>query len=112
MPRGWRPALQTRGNDLTEAAIAVTPAIRDVLAAIADTENCLLARLSGSGATCFGIYAGTEEAEGGASCRPRRKSRLVGGRGPHRRLIRPRGACQPPPPPVPLPHPFGGGSYA
>jgi 4-diphosphocytidyl-2-C-methyl-D-erythritol kinase len=56
-------ALQTRGNDLTEAAITVTPAIRDVLAAIADTESCLLARLSGSGATCFGIYADAAAAE-------------------------------------------------
>jgi 4-diphosphocytidyl-2-C-methyl-D-erythritol kinase len=56
-------ALQARGNDLTEAAITVTPAIRDVLAAIADTESCLLARLSGSGATCFGIYADAAQAE-------------------------------------------------
>jgi 4-diphosphocytidyl-2-C-methyl-D-erythritol kinase len=61
--RALAAALQTRGNDLTEAAITVTPAIRDVLAAIAGTENCLLARLSGSGATCFGIYAGLSEAE-------------------------------------------------
>jgi 4-diphosphocytidyl-2-C-methyl-D-erythritol kinase len=56
-------ALQACGNDLSEAAITVTPAIRDVLAAIAQTESCLLARLSGSGATCFGLYAGTAEAE-------------------------------------------------
>jgi 4-diphosphocytidyl-2-C-methyl-D-erythritol kinase len=56
-------ALQACGNDLTEAAITVTPPIRDVLAAIAQTESCLLARLSGSGATCFGIYAGAAEAE-------------------------------------------------
>lgn len=56
-------ALMSRGNDLTEAAITVTPAIRDVLAAIGETERCLLARLSGSGATCFGIYADAAEAE-------------------------------------------------
>ena len=37
-------ALRARGNDLTEAAITVTPAISDVLAAIARTEHCLLAR--------------------------------------------------------------------
>ena len=61
--RSLAAALQARGNDLTEAAITVTPAIRDVLAAIAQTESCLLARLSGSGATCFGIYAGAAEAE-------------------------------------------------
>jgi len=55
--------LQSRGNDLTAAAIVVTPAIGAVLAAIGQTESCLLARLSGSGATCFGIYARAEEAE-------------------------------------------------
>jgi 4-diphosphocytidyl-2-C-methyl-D-erythritol kinase len=56
-------ALKERRNDLTEAAITVTPPIRDVLDAIADTEGCLLSRLSGSGATCFGLYAGAAEAE-------------------------------------------------
>jgi 4-diphosphocytidyl-2-C-methyl-D-erythritol kinase len=56
-------ALKERGNDLTAAAITVTPPIRDVLDAIAQTEGCLLARLSGSGATCFGIYATQAEAE-------------------------------------------------
>ena len=61
--RGLAAALLSRTNDLTDAAIAVTPVIRDVLAAIECTENCLLARLSGSGATCFGIYAGAAEAE-------------------------------------------------
>jgi len=61
--RALAAVLQSRGNDLTDAAITVTPEIRDVLAAIAGTENCLLARLSGSGATCFGIYAGASEAE-------------------------------------------------
>lgn len=61
--QGLAEALLSRGNDLTEAAITVTPAIRDVLTAIARTEACLLARLSGSGATCFGLYAGGAEAE-------------------------------------------------
>jgi 4-diphosphocytidyl-2-C-methyl-D-erythritol kinase len=45
------------GNDLTAAAISVTPAIRDVLAALAGLPGCVLARLSGSGATCFGLFA-------------------------------------------------------
>jgi 4-diphosphocytidyl-2-C-methyl-D-erythritol kinase len=56
-------ALQARGNDLTDAAITVTPAIRDVLAAIGRTQDCLLGRLSGSGATCFGLYADAAAAE-------------------------------------------------
>ncbi len=55
--------LAARRNDLTEAAISVAPVIRDVLAAIEATDACLLSRLSGSGATCFGLYADAEAAE-------------------------------------------------
>jgi 4-diphosphocytidyl-2-C-methyl-D-erythritol kinase len=55
--------LADRQNDLTEAAKLVAPVIGDVLAAIAATENCLLARLSGSGATCFGLYGSAAAAE-------------------------------------------------
>lgn len=59
--------LRSCGNDLTEAAIGVTPAIRDVLVALAALPCCVLARLSGSGATCFGLFAdeaGARAAEG------------------------------------------------
>ena len=49
--------LRSSANDLTEAAISVTPAIRDVLVALAGLPGCVLARLSGSGATCFGLFA-------------------------------------------------------
>jgi len=49
-------------NDLTEAATIVTPEIRIVLDAIGNTKHCLLHRLSGSGATCFGIYESAEAA--------------------------------------------------
>lgn len=48
--------LTMRRNDLTDAAMSVAPAIGDVLTALAATEGCLLSRLSGSGATCFGLY--------------------------------------------------------
>jgi 4-diphosphocytidyl-2-C-methyl-D-erythritol kinase len=44
-------------NDLAEAAISVTPQIRDVLSALETLPDCALARLSGSGATCFGLFA-------------------------------------------------------
>jgi 4-diphosphocytidyl-2-C-methyl-D-erythritol kinase len=59
--------LRACGNDLTEAAISVTPAIRDVLVALAALPGCALARLSGSGATCFGLFgdeAAARTAEG------------------------------------------------
>ncbi|HEX4113652.1 MAG TPA: 4-(cytidine 5'-diphospho)-2-C-methyl-D-erythritol kinase [Stellaceae bacterium] len=60
----WRLAglLAARRNDLTEAAIGQVPAIADVLARLAATEHCLLARMSGSGATCFALYATRDEA--------------------------------------------------
>lgn len=43
-------------NDLEQPAIAQCPVIADVLAALARTRP-LLARMSGSGATCFALYA-------------------------------------------------------
>ena len=49
--------LQACRNDLTAAAISVTPQIRDVLSVIETLPGCALARLSGSGATCFGLFA-------------------------------------------------------
>jgi 4-diphosphocytidyl-2-C-methyl-D-erythritol kinase len=48
--------LARRRNDLTDAARGIAPAIDDVLAALQASPGCLLARLSGSGATCFGLY--------------------------------------------------------
>ncbi|MCH8092794.1 MAG: 4-(cytidine 5'-diphospho)-2-C-methyl-D-erythritol kinase [Proteobacteria bacterium] len=44
------------GNGLTAAALALAPGIGEVLEEIEATEGCLLARMSGSGATCFGLY--------------------------------------------------------
>jgi len=55
--------LQAQRNDLTDAARIVAPVIGDVLAAIAATPDCLLARLSGSGATCFGLYGSAAAAQ-------------------------------------------------
>jgi 4-diphosphocytidyl-2-C-methyl-D-erythritol kinase len=49
-----------RRNDLEEAARSVAPVIGDVLAALAAQPGCLLARLSGSGATAFGLFATAE----------------------------------------------------
>lgn len=54
--------MRSTGNDLTEAAIEIAPIIGLVLEEIERTEGCLLARLSGSGATCFGLYVSEEEA--------------------------------------------------
>jgi 4-diphosphocytidyl-2-C-methyl-D-erythritol kinase len=59
--------LAKRGNDLTAAAIGLLPAIVDVLAALEQQPPCLLARLSGSGATCFGLFAERGEAREAAA---------------------------------------------
>ncbi|WP_127144867.1 4-(cytidine 5'-diphospho)-2-C-methyl-D-erythritol kinase [Pelagibacterium montanilacus] len=48
-------------NDLQPPAEEMVPAIRPILAAITRTPGCALARMSGSGATCFGLY-GSEAA--------------------------------------------------
>jgi 4-diphosphocytidyl-2-C-methyl-D-erythritol kinase len=58
--------LAARKNDLHAAAISLCPEIEDVLVALTATQGCLLARLSGSGATCFGLYATAAEAEAAA----------------------------------------------
>ncbi|MGE5145469.1 MAG: 4-(cytidine 5'-diphospho)-2-C-methyl-D-erythritol kinase [Candidatus Eiseniibacteriota bacterium] len=50
-------ALADRRNDLTVPAVGLRPQIRVVLDALTASEGCLLARMSGSGATCFGLYA-------------------------------------------------------
>ncbi len=49
--------LADRGNDLTEAAERLLPGVAQVLKALEAEEDCLLARMSGSGATCFGLFA-------------------------------------------------------
>lgn len=49
-------------NDLEAPARKLFPVIGDVLASIGRQEGCLLARMSGSGATCFGLFATKGEA--------------------------------------------------
>jgi 4-diphosphocytidyl-2-C-methyl-D-erythritol kinase len=44
------------GNDLEAPAIALHPAIAQALAALRTLAGCRLARMSGSGASCFGLF--------------------------------------------------------
>ncbi|HRO10736.1 4-(cytidine 5'-diphospho)-2-C-methyl-D-erythritol kinase [Amaricoccus sp.] len=44
-------------NDLEPPAVAAAPVIRETLAALAAQPGCRLARMSGTGATCFGLFA-------------------------------------------------------
>ncbi len=54
--------LSDRRNDLTRPALALAPEIGEVLAALSALPGVLLARMSGSGATCFGLTRGSAEA--------------------------------------------------
>jgi 4-diphosphocytidyl-2-C-methyl-D-erythritol kinase len=62
LPEAWPDAttmaadLAAWGNDLQPPAEALCPPITEVLAALRASPGCLLAQMSGSGATCFGIY--------------------------------------------------------
>ncbi len=59
--------LRSTRNDLEAPAIGIAPAIGDVLQTLAATPGCLLARMSGSGATCFGIFPDRNAAERAAA---------------------------------------------
>ena len=58
--------LAARRNDLTDAAVALVPEIALVLQRLAATSGALLSRMSGSGATCFALYAHRAAAEAAA----------------------------------------------
>ncbi|THD82709.1 MAG: 4-(cytidine 5'-diphospho)-2-C-methyl-D-erythritol kinase [Phenylobacterium sp.] len=51
-------------NDLEAAAIAVAPEVGAVLQTLASEPECLLARVSGSGGSCFALCASDIQAEG------------------------------------------------
>jgi len=57
---GW---LGAQRNDLQAAAIAVAPEVGAVVETLADEPETLLARVSGSGGTCFALCASDIEAE-------------------------------------------------
>lgn len=69
LPRGvdeFVEYLSKHGNDLEAPAIEIQPVIAQVLASIRGTKGCMLARMSGSGATCFGIYEAPRAASAAA----------------------------------------------
>jgi 4-diphosphocytidyl-2-C-methyl-D-erythritol kinase len=71
-PAGWGDAaalirfLATTRNDLEAPAVSLAPAIATALAALWAEPGCLLARMSGSGATCFGLFANAAAAHSAA----------------------------------------------
>ncbi len=65
-PRRFVEQLAARHNDLTAAATTLCPAIGVVLARLGAQPECLLQRMCGSGATCFGLFAASSEAQAAA----------------------------------------------
>lgn len=53
---------QETRNDLAEPARRLMPEIAEIEAALAALPGALMARMSGSGATCFAVFAAREEA--------------------------------------------------
>jgi 4-diphosphocytidyl-2-C-methyl-D-erythritol kinase len=49
-------------NDLEPPAIALVPAIGDLTAHLRDASGCILSRMSGSGATVFGLFGSSAQA--------------------------------------------------
>ncbi len=59
----WINWLKATRNDLQEAAQQQSDEVAQTLAAIQGSDNLLFSRMSGSGATCFGLYAHLDQAQ-------------------------------------------------
>ena len=53
-------------NDLEAPAIKAEPVVQQVFDTLSVTPGCHLARMSGSGGTCFGLYSDAETAASAA----------------------------------------------
>lgn len=62
----WVEVLETVANDLEAPALRIEPVIGEVLEALRTSADVKLARMSGSGATCFAIYGAPAEAHAAA----------------------------------------------
>jgi 4-diphosphocytidyl-2-C-methyl-D-erythritol kinase len=59
----WVEVLATGSNDLEAPATKIQPVIGVVISALNATNGAWLARMSGSGATCFALYENTADAK-------------------------------------------------
>jgi 4-diphosphocytidyl-2-C-methyl-D-erythritol kinase len=59
----WLATLAAGSNDLEAPAMRIQPIIGEVLSALRAAAGVRLARMSGSGATCFAIFANDEAAQ-------------------------------------------------
>jgi 4-diphosphocytidyl-2-C-methyl-D-erythritol kinase len=63
----WIDALKAGTNDLEAPALKVEPIIGEVLSALRDADGVRLARMSGSGATCFALFGNDADAHRAAN---------------------------------------------
>ena len=79
LPAGWPDTaamahdLAGTANDLQDSAVSLYPVIAEVIATLAAQPGCRLARMSGSGATCFALFNDAATA--------RRTAAVLSGRG-------------------------------
>ncbi len=64
--RSYVELLKEYSNDLEEPAKSLCPAVKDVLETLESTAGALMARMSGSGPTCFAVFDTIEEAQAAA----------------------------------------------
>jgi 4-diphosphocytidyl-2-C-methyl-D-erythritol kinase len=62
---GFIESLKNRRNDLEAAAVTLQPEIQTLLDMMAALPGCRLSRMSGSGASCFGIFLNKAEMDAG-----------------------------------------------
>lgn len=67
---GFIAWLSNTRNDMEAAAKTVSPVIDEVLDRLGATRGCALARMSGSGGTCFGLFANEADARAAAQEMP------------------------------------------
>ncbi|WP_299043445.1 4-(cytidine 5'-diphospho)-2-C-methyl-D-erythritol kinase [uncultured Tateyamaria sp.] len=65
--RGWLDWLRAQRNDLQAPAMAIAPGIDRVLRGLEAAPGVLVTRMSGSGATCFGLFPTRSAAQFAAS---------------------------------------------
>ena len=58
--------IASQDNDLERPAIAIAPVVAEVLFAMHGLPGCAVARMSGSGSTCFALFPSAAEATVGA----------------------------------------------
>ncbi|QGR02405.1 4-(cytidine 5'-diphospho)-2-C-methyl-D-erythritol kinase [Ehrlichia ruminantium] len=59
----WLELICSARNDLLDTALKFVPEIEDILFVLKKFKNCLTARMTGSGATCFALFNELNDAE-------------------------------------------------